>query len=491
MLKYSKSAFGIAYLWSLFGKLLIRGIGLISTLFLVRLLQPKDFGVFALGTAILGLFYVIAEIGTKRFLVINQVKDPNLLNAAWTMRMCLNGSMILAVYFMSSYISEYFGQPQLIMIIKLLCLAEFCFLFQNIGIISYEMRLDYKPLQIMELQAKIFSTAVCLTAAFLLRSYYALLYGYIANYLCLTLLSYFYTDHKVRLVFKYPKGLLKFSLFLIFRNLAGYLRSKIDVFFVGKAFGASSVGKYSVSQEFAILPLSEIASPASKPLFNLLSSNKNLGDKYEQTYKFMSVLYLFIIPSIVGVYFTADNIASVLLDNKWDGAGDLIRLLSVLMLPFTLQPLMNNLYDFNGKGFVSGIVDIIGILAIILGGALLQLEELADFAQYRFLIAIAIFLLILLFAKYLINISTLRVFDAVFIPSIASCVMGLLLSSLDLDIHGLLALLLKVTFGAVSYFFLIFFLVTALRKFSPSGRWLFNTAAEVLLKYKRNKAQLD
>lgn len=488
MIKSSKSAFGIAYLWSLFGKLLIRGIGLISTLFLVRLLQPEDFGVFALGTAILGLFYVIAEIGTKRFLVINQVKDPNLLNAAWTMRICLNGSMILTVYFMSAYISEYFGQPQLITIIKILCFAEFCFLFQNIGIINYEMRLDYKPLQIMELQAKIFSTVVCLTAAFFLHSYHALLYGYLSNYLGLTLLSYFYTKHKVRLVFKYPQGLLKFSMFLIFRNLAGYLRSKIDVFFIGKAFGASSVGKYSVSQEFAILPLTEFVSPASRPLFNLLSNNKSLGDKYEQTYKFMSVLYLFIIPSIVGVYFTADNIASVLLDSKWEGAGELIRLLSVLMLPFTLQPLMNNLYDFNGKGFVSGIVDIIGIFAIILGGTLLQLQELAHFAHYRFLIAIAMFLLILFFAKYLIKISTLRVLDAVFIPSIASCVMGGLLSSIDLKMHVLLALLLKVLVGAISYFLLILFLVIALRKFSPSGCWLFNTIADVLLKYKGTKS---
>ena len=53
MNKSAKTAFGRAYLWSLLGKLLLRSIGLISTLILVRLLDPSDFGLYALGTAVM------------------------------------------------------------------------------------------------------------------------------------------------------------------------------------------------------------------------------------------------------------------------------------------------------------------------------------------------------------------------------------------------------------------------------------------------------
>lgn len=479
----AKLTFSQAYLWSLIGKLLVRSIGLVSTLVLVRVLEPSDFGLYALGTAVMGMFFVFSEVGVKRYLIINQCNDPHILNAAWTIRVLLNGTMIGIIFVLSPLIADYFDQPKLEHLIKLLCLAELFLLFQNIGIVKYEIDLNYKPLEVLTLKAKVFSTVVCLTSAFVLKSFEALVYGYIANYFALFALSYFYSNHQVKFVFSFPKGLFKFSLNLMFRNIAGFLRAKIDVFIIGKLFTSAEVGKYTVSQEFAILPQTEIVSPTARPLFGLLSKNQSMEDKYEQTYKFMSVLYLFIIPAVVGVFVTADLIARVLLGDKWTGAGDIIGLLSVLMLPFTMQPLMNNLYDFNGKGFVSGIVDILSIVAISSGALLLHFQTLKDFSYFRFFIAFFTFSCILAFAKYFINIKIKRVLDALAVPTVSALIMGLVVSNTDFKLSPLFLLIAKALMGGMVYSLIFICLALVLRKSSPSAEWLSKTSKLALITY--------
>jgi O-antigen/teichoic acid export membrane protein len=276
----------------------------------------------------------------------------------------------------------------------------------------------------------------------------------------------------------------------MFRNIAGYLRAKIDVFIIGKLFTSAEVGKYTVSQEFAILPQTEIVSPTAKPLFGLLSNNESLKDKYEQTYKFMSVLYFFIVPSVVGVNVTADLIASVLLGDKWNDAGEIIKYLSVLMLPFTLQPLMNNLYDFNKKGFVSGFVDIVCIVVLSVGAIFIHFDTLNDFSYFRFFIAFFSFTCILLFAKYFINIELKRVVDTLAIPTVSALVMGSVVAQIEFILNDLLMLIIKITSGAFIYSLAFFFLSIMLRKKSPSAEWILSTASFVITRYFKKRLQI-
>ncbi|MDZ7829181.1 MAG: oligosaccharide flippase family protein [Halofilum sp. (in: g-proteobacteria)] len=55
--------------WAIVMRWSIRGIGLVSTVILARLLTPEDFGVAAMGMLVIGMLYALSEFGTSMHLI--------------------------------------------------------------------------------------------------------------------------------------------------------------------------------------------------------------------------------------------------------------------------------------------------------------------------------------------------------------------------------------------------------------------------------------
>ena len=56
-------------LWMVLAKLLERGLGLISTLILVRLLAPADFGIVAMAVSMIALLELFSTFGLDTVLI--------------------------------------------------------------------------------------------------------------------------------------------------------------------------------------------------------------------------------------------------------------------------------------------------------------------------------------------------------------------------------------------------------------------------------------
>ena len=78
----------------MFSKLIIRGLGLISTLVLVRLLTPADFGLVAIGIMVIGLFKVLSDIGVNRYLIMHDNPTDDHYSAAWTLNLLSTAILI-------------------------------------------------------------------------------------------------------------------------------------------------------------------------------------------------------------------------------------------------------------------------------------------------------------------------------------------------------------------------------------------------------------
>lgn len=473
----------VAYLWNSVGKLVIRGLGLISTLILVRLLSPEDFGLVAIATAAMGLFFVFSEIGPKRYLIAKQINDPDIVNTAWTLRIILNGTVIALTAVAASTIAEFYGDSRLSFVLYGLCVAETILLFSNIGLVLNEQSLDYKTLNKIDIVAKVMSFFVTIWAAFVYKDYTALVYGYVANYAVKSVFSYVYCGYRPRLKFKLHMEMLSFSGKLITRNIAGYLRAKSDIFFIGYFFNTSATGKYSVSQEFAILPQTEIISPSVQPMFATVSkSHKTDKEKtYLQVYKYLAVQYSLIIPSIVGIIYVAPFISNVVLGEKWSSTTTIIQNLAFLMLPFSLQPVLNTLYDLSNKGAFPAIIDLLGIMAIVLIFLVINPNNIELFSEYRAALAVIIFLLLAAVAHYLVQFSFKALMVGLFIPIVASALMaaffefGVFFSELSL-----LSLLLNVALGGIVYAFSFWLLCTAFRPHSIIISFLYDLLAKAI-----------
>ena len=96
----SRIAFGAA--WMVFLRFSVRIIGLVSTLILVRLLVPADFGIVAMATSIFAIIELLTAFSFDVALIQKQDVGPDEYNAAWTLNVLLGaaagGVLVLVAY---------------------------------------------------------------------------------------------------------------------------------------------------------------------------------------------------------------------------------------------------------------------------------------------------------------------------------------------------------------------------------------------------------
>ena len=131
--------------WTVAMRFSMRGIGLVSTVILARLLVPADFGLVALATIFFGLIEVMSQFGLGVFLIQKQNAGHDYYDTAWTLSI-LRGAVTCGLLFVIAMpFADFFGDPRLVEIFYVLALVALVGGIRNIGVISnYRRRISTK-----------------------------------------------------------------------------------------------------------------------------------------------------------------------------------------------------------------------------------------------------------------------------------------------------------------------------------------------------------
>lgn len=463
----------IAYLWNLFGKWGVRCIGIGSTLILVRLLDPAAFGLVALATICIGFFETLTDIGINRYLISQTDLSQRAMNSSWTIALILKSILIIVLVLLSGSLAAFMNAPEIEQIIIVVACSGIFSALNNIGLVQFERALDFKKISALLLTAKLVSTAVMLVFVFIFENYWALVAGGVCNALVYCIGSYVISDYRPQISFDIAKGQLSFSSKIMMRAVLGYSRNKLDTFLVGRLFDNNAVGKYSIGLEFAVLPLAEVITPASTAMFPGLAQFKDRkAELFDKTYKYFGLVYGFVLPCIAGIWFIAPQFCHVILGPKWADTGPVMAALAVLMLPYPLTAITNNLFDYLNKTQYSLFSDATGILLLLFAFWTFSFDDVAEFAWVRGAVALAAFFAVLLLARITIGLSLIRMGSVLLIPSLAASAMW---AVLQFGYHNndmtFLGLLLNIIIGGATYAVSFGIL---LRLFSPfDSTWSF------------------
>src|SRR5690349_10908401 len=169
------AAFVLAARW------LDRVVSVVSTIILARLLVPDDFGVVAMATIVVGLVDVFFDLGVNVALIQNRDPTPDHYDTAWTLRLMQSVFATLVVVAAVPLAVDYFKDARVAPVLRVLSLSLLIGGFEYIGILTFQktMRfaLDFRFVVLKRLAG----FAVTVTAAWLLRSYWALVIGTLAS----------------------------------------------------------------------------------------------------------------------------------------------------------------------------------------------------------------------------------------------------------------------------------------------------------------------
>ncbi|WP_334050909.1 oligosaccharide flippase family protein [Alteromonas gracilis] len=453
----------LAYIWNFSSNLVIRGLGVISTLVLVRILSSADFGIIAIAMMINGFFDVLSNVGINRYLILKKSPTDDDYSNAWCWNIVLKIVLALLMCGSASYFADYFGYPELTSVIVVMAIIQLCNAFTNVGLIKLEKELNFSIKNKILIIAKIFSFVVTIASAFYFTNYYALLIGMLVNALVRVLFSYLYCNFRVSFVLKYDQALFSTSSFLFVRNTIGYSRAQIDTFFVSSQLGKASTGDYAVSKQFSSMPYSELIGPAMAPIFSALSALKDDRNLFHK--KALQTLFLIlavITPCCFGLYLIRAEFTELVLGQKWAHVSDALGLLAFLMLVFCIQPIINIIFDGYGKTKHSIWIEIFGLTTLVLGFVIVAPETLYQFIQVRVLVGFLTILFMLSLSVVLVEFNLLKFMIIITFITLPSAIMYLSLVSVDVSSYGLaIRMLAKMALGIAAYCTFFIFLIYA------------------------------
>jgi lipopolysaccharide exporter len=326
--------------WMILWRMATRGLGLLSTLVLARILVPADFGLVAIATTYVAAFDALSVTGLQDAVIRSAQQDRQLLDTAFSLsavRGFVNGALIAAT---APLAAHYFVEPRLLPI--LLVLAGLAVLegVENIGVVEFRRDLRFDREFVLFFLPRLLAVIITVSFAIVLRSYWAMISGIVASRAVRFLLTYVMHGYRPRLGIGAWRQIFAFSFWTWASSIATFVRDRSWTVVLGGILEPASVGVFMVASEIAMLPISEVVYPACRAVFSGFSLARNevggLGQAFART---IAVIAVLVIPAAIGISATAHDIVDIALGPKWTATIIIIELIAASS-PMSVMALM-------------------------------------------------------------------------------------------------------------------------------------------------------
>jgi O-antigen/teichoic acid export membrane protein len=330
-------------------KILERSLGLVSTLILVRLLIPSDFGLIAMATSVIAILEVMGAFSFDTVLIHKQKAGRVQYDTAWTFNIIVSTAIAILLLLLSAPAAKFYGEPRLVAVIAILAVGSWVQGFENIGVVEFRKSLEFGKEFRFLLIKKIIAFSVTVPLAFLLRNYWALVIGTIVGKFGQVIVSYLVHSYRPHLSLSARHELLHFSKWLLLNNIILLVRDRSADFTIGRLLGTHQLGLYAISHEISQLPTTELSAPINRAIYPAYA--KQAHDLAQLRHSFIqvtSMLWLIVLPAGTGIALTSPLIVEVALGTNWIEAIPLLQILAIFGTLLVLQD--NTAYVFYALG---------------------------------------------------------------------------------------------------------------------------------------------
>lgn len=318
------SAWMVGLRWS------VRGLGLLSTFVLARLLSPGDFGLVAMAMLVVGLVEVFGHAGHQLALI--RIARPTRADydSTWTIGIIVGVAAMLVLWAVAPLTALYFHEPRATWLVRLLALRPLLGALDNIGVVAFRAELQFSREFAFQVLQRVAVMVVTIGGAILLRNQWALVAGILGGQVLGVVLSYALHPYRPRLSLARARGLLSFSGWMLLVNVAQYIHDKADEMVVGGIADAAAMGRYAVASDAGTAPTIEVVLPATRALFPVFA--RIGGDRVALRAAYLDVFAAACLISVAtgtGMALVAGDFVRVALGPQWLQAVPLVRLLAV------------------------------------------------------------------------------------------------------------------------------------------------------------------
>ncbi|RMF97815.1 MAG: colanic acid exporter [Candidatus Schekmanbacteria bacterium] len=431
---------------------------LITTIVLARLLAPSEFGLISMAIVVIGFISIFKDLGTSAAVIQRRELSDELLSSIFWINTGFGTFSMLLVFLGAPLGAMLYNNPQVTPVLQALSLGFFISGFTILHQALLERSLSFGTLAKIELAAVLSGSIAGIVLALLGAGVWSLVMQILTNVTMTTVLLWFSTSWRPRLVFNWNevKSIKNYSLNLTGFAVFNYFARNADYLLIGRYLGAQDLGYYTLAYRILLFPVKNISKVISRVMFpvysNLQDDNQRLANIY---LKVSSTIALITFPLMAGVFTLSKPFIVSLFGTKWEPVILLIMILSPVGLIQSIGTTVGAIYQAKGRTdimFRWGLVtETCAIISFIVG---LRWGVIGVAIAYA-IVSFALFYPSFYIVFRLINLKVSNLIDYLYKPFLNSVVMSLLIVLFGLLISKFVSdylyLFLAVLFGITIY----------------------------------------
>lgn len=432
-----------------------RLLGLASTLLLARLLTPADFGIVAMASVVVGLIDVLIDLGVIAMLIQKKDCDAEDYNNAWTIRIGEGALVALFITLTAPLAADFYHDERVTAVLQVMAFGILVSGFENIGVVSFQKDMHFgKDFQFFFLR-RFIGFAATLGLALWLQTYWALPFGALVGRFGGVAVSYALHPFRPHLCLSRLRNIWSISQWMLVLNTGTYFASRVDKLLIGHRADAAMVGAYSLADEIACMPTSELLMPIGRVLFPAFVQVRDRPESLRYAYILaLAVQAMIAIPAATGLALVADEAVALLLGERWMSTVPFVQILAFVYGINALSHAAGYLLLTLGRVRAMGLLVWLQIVVFGLGAVIFLADaQPLELARWRLVVAAVYSLAFLALVVHQVpNLRTREIMAVIWRPLGAASVMAALLPLLTSTGWPLLpSLILHCTLGAIVY----------------------------------------
>lgn len=441
--------------WMVAARWCMRGIGLVSTIILARLLTPADFGIVAIAMIVVGLVEVFSQTGLAQSLVRHPDPVDEHFSTVFTLQVLTGLAIGAALYFVAPFGASYFDDPRVTPVVQILALRTVIQGFENPGIIWFRKNMEFdKDFQYL-VWRKFIRFFVVVILAFILRNYWALVLALVSAKIISVAISYVMHPFRPRFTLSKVADIWSYSLWMLVVNIGHFLNNRIDEIIIGGVINTTSVGYYNVSKDLARSPTQELVVPISRVLFSAYSKMIHASEEFSRPFrKSFSSIAVICFATGGGVALVTEDLVLVVLGEQWRPSIAPMFWIALSAIVFALSSNMSQLLAVLGKVKTASALSWVRVLALF--PALYfaaKTGDIENISMARLFVLVGLFLPTIPVFSHATGIKWRHIILCLWRPALALAAMALAVVPIDgfLLEPSPVRLLTKVSIGAAVY----------------------------------------
>lgn len=322
------------------------------TLLVARLLTPDDYGVMTAGMLFIGVADILAEAGVGNAIIQKEKLTADDVAGTFTFSLVLAVGLYLGLSGLAVPAGWWFAMPELGLLLPVLGVIILLVPLRMVPLALLDRDLAFGPQAVVNVVSSVLMATAVLGLAYFGAGYWAPALGSVLSQAIAAAMLAVAAGWRPRLLWprRDHRDMVCFGIQVSGSSLLAYAYSNLDFAVVGKLFGATVLGYYSVAFQLMSLPVQKLSVNISQVAYPVFCRLQGDLPRLRAGFLRLSVLLgLFSLPALAGMALVADDAIPLILGARWRPVVVPFQILSVVGILMVYSAMLPPLFNALGR----------------------------------------------------------------------------------------------------------------------------------------------